>query len=147
MSTPEEARQVIHRLHGEKIEGYELNVSYAFIQRSGGPGVSLDKSPTPNIYDQRRAVAQAVPRLVNSRKIQEHSLKRVSKNFLVCQLLKVPARIIFRASLRALQIVTWKISQLQFSAELTIKITFKDFQLIPNIVNQCTNRLSQVQIY
>ncbi|KAI8443538.1 hypothetical protein BY996DRAFT_4603227 [Phakopsora pachyrhizi] len=81
MSTPEEARQVIHRLHGEKIEGYELNVSYAFIQRSGGPGVSLDKSPTPNIYDQRRAVAQAVPRLVNSRKIQEHSLKRVSKNF------------------------------------------------------------------
>ncbi|MBW0565815.1 hypothetical protein O181_105530 [Austropuccinia psidii MF-1] len=52
MTTPEEARAIVQNLHGKKVQGYELNITYAFVQRSGGPGISLDNNNLSN--DQKR---------------------------------------------------------------------------------------------
>ncbi|KNZ55618.1 hypothetical protein VP01_2630g2 [Puccinia sorghi] len=46
MATPEEACCVVENFHGKRIEGYELHISYAFIQRSGGPTVPVDGNST-----------------------------------------------------------------------------------------------------
>ncbi|OAV91059.1 hypothetical protein PTTG_03320 [Puccinia triticina 1-1 BBBD Race 1] len=42
MATPDEACRVVENFHGKRVEGYELHISYAFIQRSGGPTVPFD---------------------------------------------------------------------------------------------------------
>lgn len=54
MATPEEAYQVVESFHGKKIEGYELHVSYAFIQRSGGPSIPFDGITTTKPVEKRR---------------------------------------------------------------------------------------------
>ncbi|PLW08019.1 hypothetical protein PCASD_22500 [Puccinia coronata f. sp. avenae] len=46
MATPEEACCVVENFHGKRVEGYELHISYAFIQRSGGPTVPFDGNST-----------------------------------------------------------------------------------------------------
>ncbi|POW11553.1 hypothetical protein PSHT_08436 [Puccinia striiformis] len=46
MATPEEACRVVERFHGKRVEGYELHISYAFIQRSGGPTAPFDGNST-----------------------------------------------------------------------------------------------------
>ncbi|KAA1070627.1 hypothetical protein PGT21_018204 [Puccinia graminis f. sp. tritici] len=46
MATPDEACRVVENFHGKRVEGYELHISYAFIQRSGGPTVPFDGNST-----------------------------------------------------------------------------------------------------
>lgn len=44
MATGESARQAIASLHGTPVHGYKIDVSFAIVQRSGGP-VSFSLSP------------------------------------------------------------------------------------------------------
>ncbi|KAH9814206.1 hypothetical protein DFH28DRAFT_1095996 [Melampsora americana] len=57
MATPEEAHAVMRGLHGKRVHGYELHISYAFVQRSGGPSMNFTPSPSASAIDQARKFA------------------------------------------------------------------------------------------
>ncbi|EGG00088.1 uncharacterized protein MELLADRAFT_79336 [Melampsora larici-populina 98AG31] len=57
MATPEEAHAVMRGLHGKRVHGYELHISYAFVQRSGGPSMNFNPGPSASAIEQARKFA------------------------------------------------------------------------------------------
>ncbi|KAG0144630.1 hypothetical protein CROQUDRAFT_672224 [Cronartium quercuum f. sp. fusiforme G11] len=59
MATPEEARAVMQALDGRRVHGYELHVSFAFVQRSGGPALNFNPRPASCAIEQARKLAKS----------------------------------------------------------------------------------------
>lgn len=61
MGTPQEARALMQGLHGKRVRGYELHISFAFVQRSGGPGMNFNAGPSSHSIDHAQKLNASQP--------------------------------------------------------------------------------------